>query len=279
MSDTSYQSKLGGSLEGVPAILLVGGMGKRLQSVVPSIPKPLARVGNLPFLELVVLQLSVQGIRRLVMSTGHLAEQIEQHFGDGQKLDVTILYSRESKPLGTAGAVRFAERFIDDATEFIVMNGDSFLELNIPEMIGFHRENLGLASMAVRRVPNSARFGTVEVDASQRIVGFKEKTGAEVPGVINGGVYVFDRSIMDLIPNRPSSLEKDVFPRVLDRGVYALEQHGLFIDIGTPEDYARAQGLSERLHQAIGSETQVTSENPPGRWPVPDKRPKSTRDG
>src|SRR5271163_1163889 len=94
-----------------PAFLLVGGLGTRLQSILPSTPKPLARVGNMPFLELLVLQLRSQGVRRMVMCTGHLADQIEEEFGDGRKWDVVIEYSRETRPLGTAGAVRFAERY------------------------------------------------------------------------------------------------------------------------------------------------------------------------
>lgn len=265
VADANNKSMSDRSIEDVTAILLVGGMGTRLQSVVPSTPKPLARVGNLPFLELIVLQLASQGIRRLVMSTGHLADQIERYFGDGGKWDVTISYSRDSTPLGTAGAVKFAACFIENASEFVVMNGDSFLELSLCEMVGFHRKNKGLATMAVRGVANSARFGTVHIDALQRIVGFNEKTGAEVPGVINGGVYVFDQRITGLIPDPPSSLERDVFPHVLDLGVYAFEQHGLFIDIGTPEDFTRAQGLCDRLYQATGTKYQACPEIPPRR--------------
>ena len=249
--ETNIRSSLGCVTESTPAVLLVGGMGTRLQSVLSSMPKPLAPVGNLPFLELLLLQLRSQGIRQLVMCTGHLAHQIEREFRDGRRWNLAIEYSKESQPLGTAGALKFAERFLSDAPEFLVMNGDSFLELDLREFIRFHRERRALASMAVRRVLNAARFGTVQIDAFHRVIGFVEKTGAEIPGIINGGVYVFDRAVLELIPDRPSSLEKDVFPGLLDRGVYALEQHGLFIDIGTPEDYARAQELSGSLYQAI----------------------------
>jgi NDP-sugar pyrophosphorylase family protein len=233
-----------------PVVLLVGGMGTRLQSILPSTPKPLARVGDVPFLQLLVLQLRSQGIRRIVMSTGHLAEQIEEEFGDGHKLDVAIEYSKESRPLGTAGALKFAERYLPAGPEFLVMNGDSFLELDFGQLTRFHREQGGLISMAVRRVPDASRYGTVQLDESNRVTGFSEKTGAHVPGIVNGGVYVFDRSILDHIPDGPSSLEKDVFPRLLERGAYGLEQHGMFIDIGTPEDYARAQELCRGLYQA-----------------------------
>ena len=242
--------RLDDALEDTPAVLLVGGLGTRLQSVLPSTPKPLAQVGNAPFLELLVLQLRSQGIRRVVMCTGYLADQIEEQFGDGRKWGVRIDYSKEPSPLGTAGAVKFAEPYLQQDSDFLVMNGDSFLEMDFRQLVRFHRERGGLISMAVRRVPDAARYGTVEVNANQRVVGFLEKTGAQVPGTINGGVYVFNRAVLDHISQGPASFEKDVFPRLLECGAYALEQHGMFIDIGTPEDYLRAQSLCQSLYQA-----------------------------
>jgi NDP-sugar pyrophosphorylase family protein len=251
---TNIPSRLPAAQQDPPAILLVGGMGTRLQPILTSMPKPLARVGNMPFLELLVLQLRSQGVRRIVMCTGHMAEQIEEEFGDGHKWNVAIEYSKESHPLGTAGAVKFAERHLRHDSDFLVMNGDSFLELDFHQFIRFHREHGGLISLAVRGVPDAARYGTVQMSADHRVVGFMEKTGAQAPGIVNGGVYVFNRAILDYIPHGPASFEKSVFPRALKLGVYALEQHGMFIDIGTPEDYARAQALSYNLHRAALTE-------------------------
>ncbi len=193
----------------------------------------------------------------MVMCTGHLADQIEAVFGDGHKWDVAIDYSKEPHPLGTAGAVKFAERYLQQVSDFLVVNGDSFMELDFHQFIRFHREHGGLISMAVCRVPDAARYGTVQLDTHHRVVGFSEKTGTQVPGTVNGGVYVFNRAILEHIPQGPASFEKDVFPRLLERGAYALEQHGMFIDIGTPEDYARAQALSRSLYQAALSESQI----------------------
>jgi len=229
------------------AVLLVGGAGTRLRSVVSSLPKPMAPVGSRPFLELLVRQLRHHGIRRVVMCTGYLADQIENEFGDGHNLDVKITYSRELLPMGTAGAVKLAQTCLRDATDFFVMNGDSFLEVDFRQFLRFHREHCGLASMAVSRVPNAHRYGTVRVDPTGRVSGFAEKTGSEVAGLVNAGVYVFDRSVLEYIPEGAGSLERDVFPQLLGRGMYAMEQHGLFIDIGTPEDYARAQAICDRL--------------------------------
>lgn len=225
-------------------------MGTRLQSVLPPIPKPLAPVGNMPFLQLLVLQLRSQGIRRLLMCTGYLGDQIEHEFGDGHQWDVKISYSLEPSPLGTAGALKFAEPYVSHGRDFLVMNGDSFLELDFRQFIRFHQKHGGLISMAVRRVPNAARYGTVRLDTMKRIIGFAEKTGAEASGVINGGIYVFNPMVLEHIPNGQASLEKDIFPRLLEHGIYAAEQDGIFIDIGTPEDYARCQKLCRSLQNA-----------------------------
>jgi len=234
----------------IPALLLVGGKGTRLRSVVSSAPKPLASVGDQPFLELLVRQLRNQGIRRMVMCSGYLADQIERKFGDGRAWDVAIEYSPEPKPLGTAGALKLAGRYLADDSDFLVMNGDSFLEMDFSPLIQFRRERNGLAGMAVVPVPNAGRYGTVQVASEGRVVGFSEKTGVMAAGLINAGVYVFNHGIFEHIPEGPVSLERDVFPRILDWGVYALEQRGMFIDIGTPEDYARAQALCGRLSDA-----------------------------
>jgi NDP-sugar pyrophosphorylase family protein len=180
-------------MQDVKAVLLVGGLGTRLRSVVPSTPKVLASVGKRSFLELLVEQLRSQGIRRLVMCSGYLADQIETEFGDGRG---------------------------------------------------------SMATLAVLRVEDASRYGTVHVDGDGRVRRFAEKTGSSVPGLVNGGVYIFDHAVLRHIPERPASLERDVFPRLLDQGMYTLEQNGMFIDIGTPADYARAQLLSDSLKAA-----------------------------
>lgn len=228
----------------VKAVVLAGGLGTRLRSVVPSKPKVLASIGERSFLELLVRQLRSQGIQRLVMCTGYMADQIESEFGDGSQWGISIEYSREEKPLGTAGAVKLAQSHLSDCPEFFVLNGDSFLEIDFRNFLAFHRKNAGaIASMGVLRVENASRYGTVQVDSNSRVSGFAEKTGSELPGLVNGGVYVFNQAVLQRMPEGPASLEKDVFPRLLDEGVYAQEQHGMFIDIGTPADYERAQEL------------------------------------
>ncbi len=236
--------------KGMKAVVLAGGLGTRLRSVVASTPKPLASVGDRPFLEFLIRQLRNQGIRHLVLCTGYLAHEMELEMGDGRKWDVTIEYSKEPSPLGTAGALKLAEPLVRDTSDFLVMNGDSFMEIDFLKLLKYHISSGGLAAMAVLRMKNEMRYGTVQVSPDGRVSGFMEKSAAGSHGFVNAGIYVFNRKIFDHIPDGPRSLERDIFPKVLDQGVYASEQHGVFIDIGTPEDYARAQELSNRLDQA-----------------------------
>jgi NDP-sugar pyrophosphorylase family protein len=240
------------------AVLLVGGMGTRLRSAVPSVPKPLASLGKRPFVDLLVRQLRYQGFRHLIMCTGYLAHQIETELGDGHEWDVTIEYSKEQRPLGTAGAVKLAEPLLREASDFLVMNGDSFMEIDFGHLVQFHRRSHGIASMAVVQMRNEMRYGTVQVSAEGRVNGFAEKSVGDAYGIVNAGIYVFDRRIFEHIPEGPASLERDVFPNILNLGLYASEQRGVFIDIGTPEDYARAQELCEQLYVA------AQGKQPPG---------------
>jgi NDP-sugar pyrophosphorylase family protein len=193
----------------------------------------------------------------LVLCTGYLADQIETNFGDGKAWDVTIEYSHEEKALGTAGAVKRAQHYLRDVSDFFVLNGDSFLEVDFQDLMNFHRAHGALATMAVLRVEHAGRYGTVQVDASGHVKSFAEKTGSDAPGLVNGGVYIFSHSVLQCIPEQPTSLERDVFPRLLGQGMYAQEQHGIFIDIGTPADYMRAQQLCDSL-------TAVASRGPTG---------------
>jgi NDP-sugar pyrophosphorylase family protein len=230
--------------------LLVGGLGTRLRSVLPSSPKVLASVGNGSFLDLLLRQLRNQGLTRIVMCTGYLADQVENAYGNGDSWELAIEYSRESQPMGTAGALKLAAPFLQDSPSFIVMNGDSFLEIDLESLLSFHRSKGGPITVAVVRVPNTSRYGTVVVGSDDRIARFEEKTGREVPGLINAGIYVVERDVLRQIPDGSGSLERDVFPQWLKRNIYAFESSGVFIDIGTPEDYAKAQAIYDRLQNA-----------------------------
>lgn len=229
------------------AVLLIGGLGTRLRSAVPTAPKALAPVGGRPFLELIVQQLVRQGIRELVMCTGYLAEQIEEHFGDGRAFGVSIEYSFEPSPLGTAGALKLAEKYLACESDFLVLNGDSFFDCDFAELIAYHRRQASEVTFAVALVSDASRYGTIRLANDGRILAFLEKAGQSAPGLINAGVYVMRADVLGRIAEGPSSLEKDIFPGLLKQGMYGVVRDGLFIDIGTPSDYARANQIKTLL--------------------------------
>jgi D-glycero-alpha-D-manno-heptose 1-phosphate guanylyltransferase len=240
------------------AVLLVGGLGTRLRALVPNRPKPLARIGDTSFLALLLEQLRRENVRDVVLCTGYMAEQVEAEFGDGTRVGMNIVYSRETEPLGTAGALRLAQSHVAAET-FIVMNGDSFVEVDFTRLRTFHQNKGGIATMVLSRVDNASRYGTVEIDDLHHVRNFAEKTGRDGPGLINAGVYICEPTLFQYLPEYSGSLERDVFPRLIGRGLFGLEQSGLFIDIGTPDDYLAAQHIRDRLRQTVNRRADTTS--------------------
>jgi len=221
-------------------VILAGGRGQRLKSVVDDRPKPMAEINDRPFLEYLILQLKRWHLTDIILSIGYKGEIIKKHFGDGSKWSVSIQYSEEVEPLGTGGAIGHAKELIE-TDFFIVINGDSFLELDYSEFIRFHKTNNGIATIALTEVDDVSRFGTVSFEEGYRIKSFNEKCSAG-RGYINGGIYCFQKEILDHIPERNVSLEREVFPKLLAYGVYGFKTEGFFMDIGTPESYEIAKG-------------------------------------
>jgi D-glycero-alpha-D-manno-heptose 1-phosphate guanylyltransferase len=222
------------------AVVLAGGLGTRLRSVVPDLPKPMAPVAGRPFLEILLSSLARQGVARVVLSVGHRAAQIVEHFGaayDGLEID----YAVEDSPLGTGGAVRLAlSRCRSEPV--LVLNGDTFLELDLPALWACWRADRAPVVVA-REVEDTARFGRMRIEDG-RVIAFAEK-GVAGPGTINGGVYLVPRDLLDgFEPGRAFSIESDFFtPQAGRRTIRAFVARGRFIDIGVPDDYARAQSL------------------------------------
>jgi D-glycero-alpha-D-manno-heptose 1-phosphate guanylyltransferase len=222
------------------AIVLAGGFGTRLRAVVSDVPKPMAPVAGRPFLEILLGSLAAKGVRRVVLSVGHLAEAVTSHFGDAWG-GLSIAYAVESEPLGTGGATKLAlAQCRDDPV--LVLNGDTFLDLELDALVAQWRGS-GAPIVVARAVDDTARFGRLGVEGG-RIVAFAEK-GVPGPGLINAGCYLLPRGFLDDMPTgRAFSLETDVFvPRVAASVIEVFSSSGLFIDIGVPDDYARAQTL------------------------------------
>jgi D-glycero-alpha-D-manno-heptose 1-phosphate guanylyltransferase len=227
----------------VICLILVGGLGTRLRPLISDLPKPMAPIGGKPFLEYLVLWVGHSGFHRVVLCTGYSAERIEEYFGRGDGFGVDIAYSVESKPLGTWGAIRQAmDCFPGD--HFLVLNGDSFLQVELQALLDFHLRKQGLATIAVLGVPDSSRFGSIRLFPDGHITEFSEKV-TDGPALINGGIYCLSREILDVAPEAAVSLEKEVFPAVISHGVYGMTVQGYFVDIGIPEEYLRLAGDAE----------------------------------
>lgn len=224
------------------ALVLCGGLGTRLRSVISDRPKPMAPIGGKPFLHLLLASLVRKGVTDFVLATGFQGGQIEEYFGDGKAIGARIAYSLEETPLGTAGAIRLAEPLLHG--DFLVLNGDTFVGFDPVDLAGIKARTRAVTVMALRKVEDSSRYGSVTVDGTGRVRGFAEKGGPAGAGLINAGVYLADRELLAQIePGKAVSLEREVIPRLLDRGIFGCETGGLFIDIGVPEDYHRAQDL------------------------------------
>jgi NDP-sugar pyrophosphorylase family protein len=202
----------------------------------------MALISGTPFLQLLLERLKSQGVDDVILGTGYMAEKIEMYFGYGSDLGMRIRYSREHKALGTGGALKLAESLISDPV--LVLNGDSYVEWSLVPMLKLFKKKNADVVVVLQAVPDVTRYGSVELDGHGRIIRFIEKSVGGGPGLINAGVYLLRKQIVRTLPvGRAISLEKDVFPSLLDRRVYGLVYTGLFIDIGIPDDFKRAQDL------------------------------------
>ena len=226
----------------VRAFVLCGGAGMRLRSVLADRPKSMALITGRPFLELLLEKLRDQGISDVILGTGYMAEKIESYFGSGEGLAMRVHFSRESEPLGTGGALKLAETLISDPV--LVINGDSYAEWNLVAMLDLFKAKDAAMVIALQAVADVTRYGSVRLNGEGRVTEFVEKSVGAGLGLINAGVYLLRKQIVRDLPAATAiSLERDVFPRLLDRGIYGLVCTGLFIDIGIPDDLKRAQAL------------------------------------
>ena len=221
-------------------LILAGGFGTRLRDVVKDIPKPMAPIKNKPFLEYIFRFLEKNGAKRVVLSVGYKKDYIINHFGDRYK-DIEITYAVEDSPLGTGGAVLNALEFIKSDTFFIV-NGDTYFDVDFESMWDFFKRKNADLLIALKKLSNTQRYGSVLVDKDFRIVDFVEK-GSTQEGYINGGIYLLDKALFSKLSLQSIfSFEKDFLEKYYkDFRFYGLPFDSYFIDIGVPEDYERAK--------------------------------------
>ncbi|MGH9699978.1 MAG: nucleotidyltransferase family protein [Candidatus Acidiferrales bacterium] len=260
------------ALRGVACVILCGGLGMRLRPAVGNLPKCLAPVAGRPFLEYLLLQLRDAGVRQVTLCTGHGSREVAACVASGSRWGMSVGYSQEKEPLGTAGALKNAEGAVG-SSPFLVLNGDSILDANLEQLVQFHVARGALVTLGLAHVRDEVRYGSVRTDKAGKILNFSEKreaskaapprypapavSAAQLPlaasanspveelseTLVNGGVYVMDREIFSEIPPAPPavSLETQIFPRLAGRRIFGLAQQGYFVDIGIPEDYKRAQ--------------------------------------
>ena len=223
----------------VTVAILAGGLGTRLRSVVADRPKVLAMVQDRPFLTYLLDQLATAGLRRVVVCSGHLGEQLQSAMGETYNT-LRLEYSQEPYPLGTGGALRLALPLFKSMV-VLLMNGDSYCEVDLRDLWSWHNAHKSQATLVLTGKEDTGRYGRVQVSDDGVITGFAEKGDNAAPGWINAGIYLINRALLKKIPDhRAVSLEREMFPAWVGQGLYGYTGGKRFIDIGIAESYAAA---------------------------------------
>ena len=251
------------------AVVLVGGEGTRLRPLTLETPKPMIPVMNTPFLERTLRRLKDAGIDDVILPAGYLPDAITSYFGDGSRLGLRLRYVIEETPLGTAGALKNIEAYIDGP--FFVLNGDVLTSLDLRAMLAFHRAKGGIGTIHLIEVDDPSPFGAVVHDADGRIRTFVEKPPRETApsNEINAGTYLLERAVLDRIPaGRPVSIERETFPELIAAGepLYAFTTDDYWIDLGRPEAYLDAHRHIFDGRMPLGLTPEVDG---PGRETIP----------
>jgi len=227
----------------VKAVILVGGEGTRLRPLTCNTPKAMVPILNRPFLEHMLRYLGENGVNDIILAMNYLPDPIQHYFGDGNQLGVRITYVVEEVPLGTAGAVKNVESYLNGT--FVVLNGDILTEIDLTTMIRRHQEIKPKVSIALTPVDNPTIYGVVETDASDRVKRFVEKPSWDkvTSNMINAGIYILEPEVLQHVPPSTFTMfENYLFPLLLDMGepVLSYPSDAYWIDIGTPEKYLKA---------------------------------------
>lgn len=224
------------------AIILAGGFGTRLSTVVSDVPKPMAPINGRPFLEYLLDDLNEKGISRVILAVGYKKEIIKSHFKERYK-SIDIVYSDEDIPLGTGGAIKKALT-LAEAEDIFIINGDTIFDVSLKEMYKFHKENDSNLTLAIKEMEKFDRYGSLILEEN-KIVKFEEKKYIE-KGYINGGIYLLKKNILGDKKEESFSFEKDILENQnLKIEKYGYKSERYFIDIGIPEDYYRFKEIIE----------------------------------
>ncbi|MBA7506731.1 UTP--glucose-1-phosphate uridylyltransferase [subsurface metagenome] len=219
------------------AIILAGGKGTRLAPYTTIFPKPLMPIGDVPILDVVLRQLKSHGFTKIIMAVGYLAELLETYFGNGSKYGMDIQYSRESKPLGTAGPLSLIENLTNP---FLVMNGDILTTLNYSVLISYHKEKEATATIAMHKRKVDVDFGVIELNTDSEITNYIEKPNLEY--LVSMGIYIFDTKVLSYIKPNEKLDFPDLVKKLLENNerVIGYPSNDYWLDIGRYDDYQRA---------------------------------------
>ncbi len=235
------------------ALILAGGEGTRLRPLTSTVPKPVVPLVDRPFIAFMIDWLRDHGVDDVVMSCGHLASGVRNVLGDGEAFGVRLRYVEEPRPLGTGGALKFAESLLDE--RFLMLNGDTLTDLDVSAQIEQHVRTGAQATLALTPVEDPTPYGLVRLAADGAVTEFVEKPAPDQIDTknISAGVYVLERSVLDMLEaGEPASIERDVFPRLVGNGLYGCVSRGYWLDIGTPERYL--QGTFDILEGSVGTQ-------------------------
>ncbi len=234
------------------ALILAGGEGTRLRPLTSTVPKPVVPLVDRPFIAFMIDWLRDHGVDDIVMSCGHLASGVRNVLGDGEALGIRLRYVEEPRPLGTGGALKFAERLLDE--RFLMLNGDVLTDIDVTGQLEQHERTGATATLALTPVEDPSAYGLVRLASDNAVTEFVEKPAPDQIDTrnISAGVYVLERSVLDLLKDgEPASIERDVFPRLVGHGLYGCVSRGYWLDIGTPERYL--QGTFDILEGSVGT--------------------------
>jgi mannose-1-phosphate guanylyltransferase len=220
------------------ALILAGGEGTRLRPLTSTVPKPVVPLVDRPFIRFMLDWLRSHGVDDVVMSCGHLASGVRNVLGDGSALGIRLRYVEEPRPLGTGGALKYAEPLL--AERFLMLNGDVLTDLDLTAQLEQHERTGATATLALTPVEDPSAYGLVRTLENGEVTEFVEKPSPDQIDTrnISAGAYVLERRVLELLePDEPASIERDVFPRLVGDGLYGCVSDGYWLDIGTPERY------------------------------------------
>lgn len=228
------------NLSEINVVILAGGRGTRLEGILPGQQKVVAKVKEHPFLEYILKQLNKAGFKNVVICTSYLSDQVNSALGDNYS-NISLSYSNEQPALSTAGAIAHALPYLK-SNDVLIMNGDSFYDLDLQNAYDFHLKKKANATIILAKVKSTDRYGKVDLNDNNEIVSFEEKGERKSEGLINAGIYFIKKNLLEEIPKEVFvSLEKEMFPSWIGKGLYGFETMGGFIDIGTEESYKKAE--------------------------------------